>query len=715
MSWLKVLRNKAGYSQGEVAKYLNMSQSQFSRYEEEAKIDDIPYKHLKIFITLYGFDPDDIENELSELEGIDIGNPYIELQRYLGNIQKTVDSNTELVINSSESAEMEAEFSAMEELRQLISKYRQKPNLVFAGHFDSGKTYIANQLLGKDYLPSKRQPATKLLTIVRHISEKPDWQERPVILLKGEFWSDIDSNQFFMSAFNSKNLFDKYKAGEGQINLHALDEYGTYWHGEKKSLYAYTDDISAHTAVVYIDSPFLLSCNIIDFAGSNDTNEDTREDILKLVAGLMDVLIYTSSINGFINSTDLVYLKYFIEMANPQFAEHKEQQVLNNIFILCTQASPSLIKNDELKETIGYGCARLYDYLNSGTTELSDDLTVNTYSDDDLRKRFFSFWAQAQQRSELFLNSLKEYFGTILPAQLLSNLEYEFEVIRLSAMKKIIGEIDYYQLLKEDQNQLEKKYHILKQQEPDRRQQIKREAANVIECIRKSKNNTTTLFSYTARRIIDPDYIINVVDSIKTKEEAYKNTPLLISKKLESAAVNILEKEYNDNYLPLLGEFNDFYSFFSPIPEINEETVLKFNLKSINSFFKSRWGVAAIIGSGVLLPIFLTTGLGIIYWSLTINRKQWQNKLAIQINEAFNRESIIETINSGLDEFWVRVEDKFNSVLSQAEQERIKKINEVHIIESKKDCGIIDNKMRYLEILKEVFENLKGTFESAQI
>lgn len=68
---LKEMRTLAEISQAEMAKALDVSQSQISRYEEDP--EDVPMKILKKWAEICGF----LEGKL---EPITVGHPYLDIQ-----------------------------------------------------------------------------------------------------------------------------------------------------------------------------------------------------------------------------------------------------------------------------------------------------------------------------------------------------------------------------------------------------------------------------------------------------------------------------------------------------------------------------------------------------------------------------------------------------------------------------------------------------------
>ena len=185
-TWLNRVRLRAKKSQNEVAPKLGISQSQYSRYEISP--GDLPLDTIMKLSVYLRFDLSEMTDNERSLERIEPGDPYEKQRNQLRLLRLFINSNGDAATSSVKASSMGVDVPTINDLKQAIRKYDHKPNIVFAGRFDTGKSYLANQLLGGEFLPSKHQPTTRLLSIIRDISEKPTWQKQPVSFLEKDFW-----------------------------------------------------------------------------------------------------------------------------------------------------------------------------------------------------------------------------------------------------------------------------------------------------------------------------------------------------------------------------------------------------------------------------------------------------------------------------------------------------------------------------------------------
>jgi len=236
-------------SQEELAACLGIAQTQVSRYEVAP--ETIPFDLGIKWCQVCGYS---LESALALAQstqptGILPGTPYKELHRrldllgqYVAAAPKTPDSLPPLFMTPSS-------------LTQKISQWKRKPNLLIAGRFDSGKSRLANALLGSEHLPSQYTPTTAVVTYIRHIEDRPEWQKEAVWLMDSKFdplrWDD------------QKHCL-KHSVLAGGYDT--LREFGTKDNED--------DTVQATAALVYIDSPLLHACTLIDVPGFQDDADD---------------------------------------------------------------------------------------------------------------------------------------------------------------------------------------------------------------------------------------------------------------------------------------------------------------------------------------------------------------------------------------------------------------------------------------------------------
>ncbi len=113
-----------------------------------------------------------------------------------------------------------------------------------------------------------------------------------------------------------------------------LETLGTHHEDENKL---------ASSAVVFLDSDILKNCDIVDLPGfaAADQKDNVIHQFVALggVGRLVDVLIYLSRANGFMQGNDIDYLNTCLRVLRP--VERKDQnsiKKLGNLFIVASQA-----------------------------------------------------------------------------------------------------------------------------------------------------------------------------------------------------------------------------------------------------------------------------------------------------------------------------------------------------------------------------------------
>ncbi|NJL41876.1 MAG: hypothetical protein HC899_38320 [Leptolyngbyaceae cyanobacterium SM1_4_3] len=418
---------------------------------------------------------------------------------------------------------MGADIPNIDDFLELIGSYEHKPNIVLVGHYDTGKSYLANQLLGGEFLPSDHQPTTRLVSIIRHISEKPAWQKDEVCFLQKDFWRNGDEYQFSLSNLNDESRYQEYCKRESTLT--SLHEHGVFFYGRRKQE-KMLKQLEVHTAVIYIDSPLLLSCNIIDTPGFSDsTIEDSDKERFQPITDLMDILIYTSGSNGFMDSRDQAYLKYLLSHSDKGFEKFSQHPSLGNVFIVCTLASPDLISDASLRSVLESGADRLSAQIKeSSILRELESKTGRTYSipEPDLDERFYSFWAQEKNRCARLLESLSNYLGRVLPNTYMYNFENDVNEFKLRATESISRAIGYYQKVRDDVEGARIKYQTIKDYEPQRKKEVNREVIQLITLIRTLRLSNRDSFSLEAQRRLQIGNLESVIKNEYTDQKKAK-------------------------------------------------------------------------------------------------------------------------------------------------------------------------------------------------
>lgn len=221
----------------------------------------------------------------------------------------------------------------LKELEAQVVRNWVKPRVVLMGGSDSGKSSILNGLLGKEYLPEGLGPKTKIIIIVKHKEDRPEYLHEEVCFFKkgedGSCWNPekLDDEAYTMQFFLS----------EGSVS--DLRGKATFFGMAQNERDSGTEREAPDCAVVFLESKILKNCDLIDLPGFYSGNVEAVE-IQGRMFKLTDVLIYASAAGyGFMNDMDINAVCSYIKN-RPVKYEIEENQLppLCNLFVLGTHS-----------------------------------------------------------------------------------------------------------------------------------------------------------------------------------------------------------------------------------------------------------------------------------------------------------------------------------------------------------------------------------------
>ncbi|MGC2422791.1 MAG: dynamin family protein [Nitrospirota bacterium] len=690
-------------TQEELSKLLGIEQSQVSRYEKNSR--SIPLELLVRWLDVLGVRWEDAL-EMGEKSdavpiGIDPGSPWKKLKRNCDLLIEYVDGGEKVFKDYDKS------IFDVGTLKTLAKELRRKPNIVFTGKFDSGKSRLANGLLGKGHLPHKHQPATRLITYVCHINDRPSWLREEVLILNKKFNFIEDITQ--MDSL-SENLIKDYKVVAG--NLETLNEYGT--HGGKHEKVK-----DAKYALVYIESPLLEACNIVDLPGSGASKE---EDVERAREGgkVADIVIYTSNSTGFLDAEDFARMQYELSRL-PSFEGSIEGfPPLGNLFIVATHANRDKTES-QLTEILDTASKRLYDTLSKTWETLSEARGI-TIDANIIRTRMFTYYAELPQRREYLESRINNFLAEILPHAMYGNLDRIVAEFKVNANADLSAHIEQYQSMIDDLANAERAYDELIKNEPARKERVTKGKSEIIRSIQ----------SYKAEHLNELDRVYGehmevakLEDLIRAKYEKkddaqrYLGTYLLDQMqgrlgRVGEASANLLKDKidkflqiYDISLSPMTTDLKKPYltipfdakgAFLGGLTGLGTIGALAWWVSTMGNLggyilaAKLTGWLAAIgisVGGGAAMVSFLaaiggpvTAGIaialavGALIWA--IFGDSWQKRLARKTIDAFKTNKVKETLNDGIAGFWQatevafqmgarNVEDKFTQNLANLE------------------------------------------------
>lgn len=282
----------------------------------------------------------------------------------------------------------------------IMSKF-VKPTVAIVGRSDTGKSTLINSLIGAEKMPAKWTPTTSTAVYVKHIKDRPAFIHDEAWIFKREC-----GNEKF---WNSKRLYDekyceKWKVAGGDLSL--LETYSTRQGGGLKT--------EAGSAVVFVDAPILLNCDIIDLPGYG--TETASDDVITAkTAAHADVLIYLSLASGFLRIEDIEYLKNNVRTL-PVLEKKGENGLkpLANLFVVASHADSVDNGNEiSLANILKSGCERYMSTLSDSYWKSRAEESGYDYSPAVIQSRFFTYTTDIPALCEKFRNNLEAVLETI--------------------------------------------------------------------------------------------------------------------------------------------------------------------------------------------------------------------------------------------------------------------------------------------------------------
>tara|TARA_R110001583_G_C5654565_1_gene409082 strand:+ start:661 stop:2805 length:2145 start_codon:yes stop_codon:yes gene_type:complete len=475
---LAKLRADAKISQEEMAAHLGVSQSQVSRYEQDQA--SAPYGIVVTWAEFCG--------QISTRRGVEYGVPYREIAAQL----KLMRDYAETAPAPLDHSHFKNAPTAGNFLRQ-VRVLGRKPRVAICGRFDQGKSRLANTLMGSDALPTAYQPATAIISLVRHISARPSW-------LKEDVW--VMGKGFDLNRADDQEHCNDFKIVAGSFDT--LKQYGT--HGEVQI----SDTEECFAALVFVDSPFLLGCDLLDLPGYGHSAEDHGKT--ELAHSLADVLIYTSSAQGFMDQQDLQFVNALLKQL-PIIEAHDSLPPMRNVFFVATMARQEL---GELEDIITKASSRAYKHLLEGLKGRNEEITLA-----DFRARFFTYLVDDPSRRQIFEDDLVDLLSKVLPTQVRHRLDKWVLELKNSAKGYCDSWSSRLVDALENQERAQGSLELLERAEPLRQRRLGEKTDRVKAIIAESKAASSDFVKTSLSKLVNPDYVEKIIrDRYEDKKEA---------------------------------------------------------------------------------------------------------------------------------------------------------------------------------------------------
>lgn len=632
MDFKSLREDKLKYSKEQMAKLCNVDVPQIEEWEMN---NNPPMKAIESIAKGTGLDFNSI---------LSYEKPKIEKFISKDNWQKAdftkktlftyIDDNLEKLNLSNE-----LKIKYLDELQEGLNQNLIKPKISFVGRSDTGKSTLINSLLGDNMMPASWTPTTSIAVYLKHINDKPDFIKSNVCI----FASSLDGTNYWNEKkIYEKDYYDTWKIAEGDIDL--LLQYGTRQGGKQLE--------KAGAAIVFIDAPILLNCDIIDLPGFG-TEQESDDIITFNTAKQADILIYLSQASGFMRIEDINYLKENIRALPPLENEDNKLPKLANLLVVASQAHNVNYGNRyDLKLILDNGCERFSESISDDYWSTRTTVTKKEYSIKDLRERFVTYTRDIPDLCKDFEQKLKIVIEE-LPL-LINEKTRKFAKTYIDSKKiGLENELQKYEDLITQRDRYVDLINEIEKSELSRKQDNSKKVEDIRNKISDLKYETIDDLSDYCSKTITVDSIVKMIKEkkIKNKKESVECFVSQFQDIINSKAVDILQTK-TDELTPVIREY--VQSFSNSISQKFDKAHLKVDFDVGHTFAFAGIGGFICAGAIVFGPIGIMVG-ALIFAGMGIAKLlgfTWEKNVAKKLVSQYEKNKVSDKYREAMNKYW---------------------------------------------------------------
>lgn len=611
------------------------------------------------------------------------------------------------------------------DLRNGIEQSLVKPSISIVGRSDTGKSTLINALLGMDKMPTSWTPTTSIAVYIKHVKDRPAF-------ITDDAWVFADSVDG-EELWDAKKLYDKsycekWKIAQGSVDI--IQAFGTR-QGEMSQK-------NAGSAVVFLDAPILLDCDIVDLPGFG-TEKESDDAITFRAAQRTDILIYLSQANGFMRIEDITYLKENVRNL-PAWEKKGENELkpLSNLFVVASQAHTIGNGNVvELSNILKKGYENFCKTLAPEYWERREETTGYTnYGVAVLPKRYFTYTIDIPSLCTSFNKELKAILE-VLPEIIDKRTKLFISEYVKTRKPNLESELKKYEELAEEREKYVGLLQEIENSELQRTRDNDESKQKIQNLINTLSTESTEEFGKYCSEVINTDSLVAKMKAkgVKNKKEDVECFASQLQDELQAKCNSILETKSNiiseetKKYIEKFEEaikvafdkssvdvdFDAGFAFASSLAKIGIIGGLgayiagnaAFLFGSM-TFIMGFGGDIAFLGATIFGPIGIAIGL-IIAASLGIVKLfggSWEKNVAKKLVKAYDENGLVEKYRNGIRDYWNNTDDAFVKAAQSLDEEWEKYVDTLRDTVNNYNVEEISNNIVILKNLMVFFENI---------
>lgn len=439
--------------------------------------------------------------------GLEVGMPYAKLNRNL----KLLEGYFQLLPQDDK------EFGKyIQEGKQFLNQVAhlcRKPIIALSGPFDAGKSTLANSLLGRRYLSTDFAPMTAIPALILHQDDRPKWIRETVWIMNKAFnplsWNDEQQSKGCLIERGNYDLIKKYSHDGNTVMIN-----------------------KASMAIVFVDSPILHACSLIDYPGFENDDADTEK--AKRLRIVPHVAMYLCPFQGFLRGTDMIRVAQILRGLPALEASHKAIPPLFNIYLVASHADPQRISPKKIEAALSKHTSRLWTTLSETFITERARLISRKITKNIIGERIFGFSINADGATGTLVHDVIRLLKEQLPHVVYHQVDTLIAEFKSSTTESYAKLIDGYTKKLEELSKLEEIYQACMRAEPDRQANMLKRKQRVLNMISSFSNSGRKYIDTLYGEMINKQYIERLIrEKYNDKQEAQEYAAVVLMERFQ--------------------------------------------------------------------------------------------------------------------------------------------------------------------------------------